>query len=361
MIYGKPVPALTPVEYHETSGKEEHTEHETQTETPDLGPKRPTTTLRAIIKPDSEQHVLKSNNLKITFGDSKYEPETSNEKWSDNDRSVVEESGQSIAYAPRPLPPYNAPPHALPPQLPQRSQFQRPSVTSFRDIFRKSQTQSFVQQTFPNQYQQQYFFSPQRQLQPQYRTPNSFLTPPAQQEYQPQQQVRTHIQNHQQLHPQQPPQPPHQPYQSHQPQPPIQQGPQQPHLQPQLEPQSHHQYPQHLFSQQKLPHQQFVNFFQPSNILRTTLPPPTTVPTTTKHPLTHLQPNYGHQHLLDINQNLGGHIFKSLPKYEQHLVYDQRDSNGKLIASNFPGFVSSPQLQDDVKVDYNGAQNYYNK
>lgn len=94
VVYDAPIPALTPVEEHEKI-EEPHQEIAVPTATP--SPPEPSTTLRAIIRPDSESyHAPGGSGLRVTFGTDQVPP-NNHHKRSDQDNAHQ--------VPPNPLPP----------------------------------------------------------------------------------------------------------------------------------------------------------------------------------------------------------------------------------------------------------------
>lgn len=83
VVYDPPVPALTPVEEHEVVGG--NPDHHVQEEDyaarsrPDQ-PLEPSTTLRTIIKPDSEVYHSGGSGIKVTFGTEELPPNSHNKR-----------------------------------------------------------------------------------------------------------------------------------------------------------------------------------------------------------------------------------------------------------------------------------------
>ncbi|XP_043483877.1 RNA-binding protein 33 [Leptopilina heterotoma] len=95
VVYDAPIPALTPVEEHEKI-QDPHQEIQVHTATPSP-PEQPSTTLRAIIRPDSESyHAPGSSGLRVTFGTDQVPP-NNHHKRSDQD--------PAHQVPPNPLPP----------------------------------------------------------------------------------------------------------------------------------------------------------------------------------------------------------------------------------------------------------------
>ncbi|TGZ47300.1 Uncharacterized protein DBV15_04206 [Temnothorax longispinosus] len=91
VVYDPPIPALTPVEEHEEIKPENsapYGEEPTYTVTP-APPSEPSTTLRAIIRPDSEVYHSGSSGIRVTFGTEQVPPN------SHSKRSDLETPGSS--------------------------------------------------------------------------------------------------------------------------------------------------------------------------------------------------------------------------------------------------------------------------
>lgn len=173
VVYDPPIPALTPVEDHEeiipdpeNSYGNDNLNREDQLDQVTLPPE-PSTTLRAIIRPDSEVYHSGSSGIRITFNNEQLPP---NVHYKRNDagygnasrNATVEKSlsENTISLLPTPLPspgaskrphgPYQ-PQQPLPPRPPQGPPFpQQRIVNSF------PQQPNFYQQNPPfNQFQNQ--------------------------------------------------------------------------------------------------------------------------------------------------------------------------------------------------------------
>ncbi|XP_008552764.1 putative uncharacterized protein DDB_G0271606 [Microplitis demolitor] len=188
VVYEKPIPALTPHEEHEEinsdnqlSDKNEPAEYVTQS--PLLN--EPSTTLRAIIRPDSEVYHSDGSGIKITFGSDKLPPNNHNKR-SDRDNPNGHPPLYLSSFSPSPSissphnkrqhgpfpaiqPNHRLPPAPLPPLLPPQSPitFPQQRINSF-------QSQQQQQQLPPN-------FSPP----PQFQSPSPLINvqrPPQQQQ-----------------------------------------------------------------------------------------------------------------------------------------------------------------------------------
>ncbi|XP_058808615.1 daxx-like protein [Phymastichus coffea] len=104
VVYDTPIPAINPVEEHEEIRPDDAEPEaapypvETITQPPDLS-----TTLRAIIKPDSEYYHSGSSGIKVTFGTEQIPPNNHNK------RSDKDDSDDSIVEKPTAHPPPGSP------------------------------------------------------------------------------------------------------------------------------------------------------------------------------------------------------------------------------------------------------------
>lgn len=124
VVYDAPIPALTPVEEHEKI--EDPVPYQEELPTATAAPSEPSTTLRAIIRPDSESyHAPGSSGLRVTFGTDQVPPNNHHK------RSDQDDPPQSVQPTPLPPPgsskkshgpyqPLHPVPHRVPPAFPQQ-------------------------------------------------------------------------------------------------------------------------------------------------------------------------------------------------------------------------------------------------
>lgn len=159
VVYDAPIPALTPVEEHEKI--EEPIPHqETVLEPITPAPSEPSTTLRAIIRPDSESyHAPGSSGLRVTFGTDQVPP-NNHHKRSDQEPPV-----QPLNVPPTPLPtsskkshgpyqPLQPIPHRVQPAFPQQrivNSIPPQQLLQNQQLISNQQTNQRLSQNFPPQ------------------------------------------------------------------------------------------------------------------------------------------------------------------------------------------------------------------
>ncbi|XP_046434636.1 polyhomeotic-proximal chromatin protein-like [Neodiprion fabricii] len=97
VVYDAPIPALTPVEEHEELNQERSAYHDQEPQAPlvtsPAPPPEPSTTLRTIIRPDSEVYHAGSSGIRVTFGTEQVPPNQHNKR-SDQDQDRPQFSPQ---------------------------------------------------------------------------------------------------------------------------------------------------------------------------------------------------------------------------------------------------------------------------
>ena len=169
VVYDAPIPALTPVKEHEVvEDSTPYHKEPIQPVTPP--PTEPSTTLRAIIRPDSEvYHAPGATGLRVTFGSEELPPNNQHKR-SDQEPPIHRANVQPTSLPPpgsskRPHGPYQ-PLHPVPQRVPPAFPQQR-IVNSFPPQQLLQQNQQLPpNQQFPSNFPAQQF-----QIPPQIRTP----------------------------------------------------------------------------------------------------------------------------------------------------------------------------------------------